>query len=265
MREESPSALAPRRAWGRTKLVAATLALTTGALGAGLAATALPAYADVVSSTYTIGSPSPGVGGVTAIPASVTAGASTNFQVMFTAASAISGSSSSWINLSSSAAYGSAPTNLALVANGCIQGTTAGTGGAGSVSTGGLLIYLASTCNITAGSSVTLTFNAAAPASNFYFTVSTSSNATPSTSNTITVGSSASTLIAGSQAFGAGTTYSISGLVVPTISGSPTSLLLQADRVWRHRVDQLRHRWVLGDLHALRWDRHGGPGQQCGC
>ena len=87
MREESPSALAPRRAWGRSKLVATTLALTMGALGAGLAATALPAYTDVVSSTYTIGSPSPGVGGVTATPASVTAGGSTNFQVMFTAAS----------------------------------------------------------------------------------------------------------------------------------------------------------------------------------
>jgi hypothetical protein len=228
MREESPSALAPRRAWGRSKLVAATLALTMGALGAGLAATALPAYADVVSSTYTIGSPSPGVGGVTATPASVTAGGSTNFQVMFTAASAISGSSSSWINLTTSVPFASVPTNLALVANGCIQGTTAGTGGAGSVSTTGLLIYLSSTCNISAGSSVTLTFNAAAPASNFFFTVSTSSNASPSTSNTITVGSSASTLIAGSQAFGANTTYSISGLVVPTISGSSTSLLLQA-------------------------------------
>ena len=106
MREESPSALAPRRAWGRSKLVAATLALTMGALGAGLAATALPAYADVVSSTYTIGSPSPGVGGVTATPASVTAGGSTNFQVMFTAASAISGSSSSWINLTTSVPSG---------------------------------------------------------------------------------------------------------------------------------------------------------------
>ena len=151
MQEQSPSALAPRRAWSRAKLVAGTLALTVGALGAGLAATALPAYADVVSSTYTIGSPSPGVGGVTAIPASVTASASTNFQVMFTAASAISGSSSSWINLSTSAALASAPTNLALVANGCIQGSTAGTGGAGSVSTTGVLIYLSSTCNISAG------------------------------------------------------------------------------------------------------------------
>jgi hypothetical protein len=228
MQEDSPSVPAPRRAWGRTKLVAATLALTMGALGTGLAATALPAYADVVSSSYTIGSPSPGVGGVTVSPTSVTAGAATNFSVTFTAAAAISGSTSSWINLSTSVAFGSAPTNLALVGGSCIQGTTAGAGGAGSSSTSGLLIYLASTCSIPASTLVTMSFNVAAPSSVFYFSVTTSSNVTPATSNTIAVGSSASTLTASSQASGAGAVYTITGVVVPTVVGTANSLMLQA-------------------------------------
>ena len=227
MQEQSPSALAPRRV-SRAKLVAGTLALTVGALGAGLAATALPAYADVVSST---------VHDRVAVTWSRRRDRHTclsHCRCVDQLPSHVHGRFRD-LRLEQQldksfdvSRFGSAPTNLALVANGCIQGSTAGTGGAGSVSTTGLLIYLSSTCNISAGFSVTLTFNAVAPASNFYFTVSTSSNASPSTSNTITVGSSASTLIAGSQAFGANTTYSISGLVVPAISGSSTSLLLQA-------------------------------------
>ena len=50
MHQQSPSDTAPRRWRGRAKLAAGTLALTMGALGAGLVATALPAYADVLSS-----------------------------------------------------------------------------------------------------------------------------------------------------------------------------------------------------------------------
>ena len=228
MQEQSPSALAPRHAWGRTKLVAATLALTTGALGAGLAATALPAYADVVSSTYTIGSPSPGVGGVTATPASVVASASTSFSVMFTAASSISGSSSSYITVTSTVGFGSIPANIDVVANNCIQAGTSGVGGAGSATSSGMQIFLASSCSITAGSSVTVSFSAAAPASNFYFSVATSANITPSTSNTISVGSSASTLTAGSLAFGANTTYSITGIPVTNLTGSQYTIILSA-------------------------------------
>ncbi len=54
--EESPRTTG-RRGVGSAKLLAGTLVLTMGALGAGLAATALPAYADVTSGNYTIGSP----------------------------------------------------------------------------------------------------------------------------------------------------------------------------------------------------------------
>ena len=58
MHQQSPSATAARRWRSRAKLAAGTLALTMGAVGAGLIATTLPAYADVLSTNYTIGTPS---------------------------------------------------------------------------------------------------------------------------------------------------------------------------------------------------------------
>ena len=51
MHQKSPSTTAPRSWRGRAKLAAGSLALTMGALGAGLVATALPAYADVLRPT----------------------------------------------------------------------------------------------------------------------------------------------------------------------------------------------------------------------
>jgi hypothetical protein len=228
MQEQSPSALTPRRAWRRGKLVAGTLALTMGALGAGLAATALPAYADVVSSAYTIGSPSPGVGGVTATPASVVASASTSFNVMFTAAASISGSSSSYVTVTTSVGLASVPVGVDIIATGCFQAGTSGVGGPGSTNSSGVQIFLASNCSITAGSLVTVSFTANAPVSSFYFSVATSANITPSTSNTVTIGSSASTLTAQLLAFGANTTYSITGIPVTNLTASQNTVTISA-------------------------------------
>ena len=69
--------------------VAAAAALSTGALCAGLLATAVPAYADVTSNYYTIGQGT--LTGVVATPASVSQNASTNFEVEFTAGTYLSG------------------------------------------------------------------------------------------------------------------------------------------------------------------------------
>jgi len=57
MQETSRSAISRRRGLGRPKWLGLGLAVTVVALGAGLAATALPAYADVTSTDYTIGTP----------------------------------------------------------------------------------------------------------------------------------------------------------------------------------------------------------------
>ncbi len=231
MQQETPSAAVPRRRWGRSRLVASTLALTVGVLGAGLAVTAIPAYADVVSSPYTIGSPSGGVGTVTATPASVAAGGSTTFSVVFTAAAALSGSSLSWITVAPSTALTTAPSSVTVIGGSCIQGGTSGAGGAGSSSTGGVTIYLLTTCSISAGTQVTVSFVAAAPPStgtSFYFSVTTSSNTTPATSNTISVGTGLASLTASNLGLGGGAQYTITNVPVTNVTASQNTLVLAA-------------------------------------
>jgi hypothetical protein len=228
MYQQSPSDTASRRWRSRAKLAAGTLALTMGALGAGLVATALPAYADVLSSYYTIGTPSGSVGTVTATPASVGADASTSFQLTFPAAAALAGASNAYINISSSAPLTSIPTSIGVFAEGCIQSGTAGQGGAGSATTSGILIYLISSCSITAGTSVQVLFTANAPAAtgSFFFTLSTSSNATAASSNTIAVGTSGATLSAAPHNFGVNAAYTISNAAVAGLTTSQNVVTL---------------------------------------
>ena len=76
------------RAHRPSKLLATATVLTGTVLAAGmlvgvLVVTADPAFADVTTSTYTIGSPSPAVTGVTATPSGATADTATNFEVSF--------------------------------------------------------------------------------------------------------------------------------------------------------------------------------------
>ena len=228
MHQQSPSDPAPRRWRTRAKLAAGTLALTMGALGAGLVATALPAYADVLSSFYTIGTPSGSVGTVTATPASVGASASTSFQLSFNSVGALAGSSNASVTIIPSTALTSVPTNISLVGGNCIQAGTAGNGGAGSATASGITIFLMSSCSISAGTPVVVAFNANAPATTgtFFFTVSTSSNVSPATSNTIAVGTSGATLSAVSHNFGVNTTYTISNVAVAGLAASQNVVTL---------------------------------------
>ena len=161
------------------KLLAGSLALSIGALGAGLAVTAAPAYADVVSGNYTIGgppwNPSAPVSAVTATPATLNTGTPDSFVVSFTVPTALSGAHANWLSIASSVALGSVPNSIVTSTPGCLQSGTAGVGGAGSSAATGLTIELASTCNISAGSRVQVDFTANAPsaAGSFYFSVTT--------------------------------------------------------------------------------------------
>src|SRR5580700_1737660 len=84
--------LVGRHGWrGLSKAVSATLALALLALGGGLAATAVPAYANVTTGEYTIGSPSGAVSSVSASPSTVGVSAGTGFQLSFTEVAALSG------------------------------------------------------------------------------------------------------------------------------------------------------------------------------
>ena len=212
---------------------AAAAGVAAGFVVASLASMAAPAYASVVSSAYTIGSPSGSVGSVTASPASVGAGAATSFTVKFTASGALSGSAASWVTITPSEALTSAPASVDLLddsGSGCIQAGTAGTGGAGTSTVTGITVELGSSCSISAGNTVEVDFNANAPsgAGSFHFTVATSANTTPAASNDITIGSSGATLSAVTVAFGANTTYSISNIHVLNLSSSQNTLTLAA-------------------------------------
>jgi len=83
MQEQNPSAKRPS-GWRGARLVAGTLALTMGALGAGLAATALPASATATTNTYAIGSLTGSVTNVTISPTSTTANAAESEELFFT-------------------------------------------------------------------------------------------------------------------------------------------------------------------------------------
>lgn len=210
-------------------MAVAAAAISTTALVAGVLLNALPAYAGVTSGYYTIGSPSGGATTVQATPSSVVAGASTSFEVSFTALTALSGSSYSYINVVPSEALASVPTSVDLVGGSCIQAGTSGAGGPGSDITSGIAIELGSSCGVAAGQEVEVFLIADAPVSagSFYFTVTTSSVA-QGTSNAIAVTSSASSLSAVYYGLGSNTTYSIGSIAVSDMSTDTTTLSLTA-------------------------------------
>jgi hypothetical protein len=215
---------------GRPKWLGLGLAVTVVALGAGLAATALPAYADVTSTDYTIGTPTGAVTAIAATPTAVTTGASTQFKVTFTTPNALAGSTDSWVTVTPSVSLGSVPANIALVGGSCIQSGTSGSGGVGTDTAGTVTIELGSTCSISTGDPVEVIYTADAPAATgtFNFTVTTSGNTYPATSNQISVSTSGSTLTASSLSFGANATYTITSVPVASLTSNGTSLTLVA-------------------------------------
>ncbi|HTW08037.1 MAG TPA: hypothetical protein VME46_11025 [Acidimicrobiales bacterium] len=210
-----------RRPGRQLRLWAGVAALSTGALVAGVLATAGTAYADVTSSPYTIGAPSGAVTGVTVTPTGAPVSTETNFEVTFLANPALSASSSDWVSIMPSQAFNTTPSNVDLVGTSCVQGNAGG----GSVTPSGITIELASSCSVASGSKVEVDFEAETPASPgaFNFSVTTSRNSTPATSNSVTLSNSGPALTAISQGFGANTTYTVSGLTVSGVGGGGTT------------------------------------------
>ena len=155
--------------------------LTVAALSAGLLLTAGPAYADVTSDVYTVGSPSHAVTNVAASPSAVGVAASTNFEVTFTVGKSLAGNSSDWVSVVPSTPLASTPANIDLVGSSCVQ---AGTNG-GAFTASAITVNLDGSCSLASGSKAEVDFQADAPASTgtFTFVVTTSQNATPATSN----------------------------------------------------------------------------------
>jgi hypothetical protein len=206
-------------------------ALVAGAaMLASLVSASAPAYADVTSNHYTIGSPSGAVINVTASPSTVSRGATTSFELVFYVGAAFSGGQGGSITVAPSEALASAPADVAVVSGDCIQAGTAGAGGPGASTPTSLVIDLASTCNIAAKAKVEVDFDAAAPpgTGTFSFSVTTSANTSPGISNTVTVIASQVTLSAALAGFGANTTYSLGDVPVANLTAGDTTVVLKA-------------------------------------
>ena len=175
MQEPNPSAKRPS-GWRRAKFVAGTLALTMGAFGAGLAATAAPASAATANTnSYLIGSQTGAVSSVTISPTAATASASTTLDVFFKATAALV--AGNFIAVTAGAAL-SAVTGVQLIDSpSCLQA------GGGAVAGSVLTVTLEpSGCSIAVGDTVEVVFTYTAPsASSETFSVSTTNNATGTT------------------------------------------------------------------------------------
>ena len=231
MQETGRSAISRRRGLGRARWFGAGLAVTVVALGAGLAATALPAYADVTSTDYTIGTPTGAVTAIAATPAAVTTGASTQFKVTFTTPAALAGASDSWVTVTPSESLGSAPCQHRPGRRLVHPVWDRRLGWCGNDTAATVTIELGSTCTISAGASVEVIYTADAPAAagTFNFTVTTSGDTYPATSNQISVSTSGSSLTASPLSFGANATYTITAVPVANLTSNGTTLTLVAN------------------------------------
>ena len=180
--------------------------LATGGLAA---VTAAPAFADVTTANYTIGTPTGAVTSATVSPTTVVANSLTSWTVSFvTPASLGSGATVTIADDASNAVVGSTQVGSAYLLSGsCLQTGTA-TASPGNP----LVITINCSSGISAGATVQVVFNATSPSSNFYFEVSTSANSTAVDTSAVTVNSAPPTLSASTLTPGAGAVYSISGI-----------------------------------------------------
>ena len=215
----------------RTRLgvVTAVVVITSASLGAGDALSAGPAYADVITNGYTIGTATSAVGAVSADPTDVSAGTPTKFEVHFVASSALA--SGSTINIGDSTTNDSvtaAATQVQVLdgADTCLEPLPTYTAQSGI----GLEVTLSGSCNIGVGdpAEVDFTSSAAVSPNLFTFDVVTSANGAPAISDAITVSAAPPTASAGSPALGANTAYSINGVPVKALSSGGNSLVLVA-------------------------------------
>ncbi len=213
-------------------VLTAAVAIMGTALGAGDAITAGPAYADVVTTGYTIGTASSAVGAVSADPTDVSAGTPTKFEVHFAATSALSSGSTITIGDSTTDDSVTAGATQVQVLDGaatCLEPLPSYTTQTGI----GLEVTLSSSCSIGVGDQAEVDFTSSAGASPnlFTFDVVTSVNGASAISNAVTVSSAPPTASAASPALGANTVYTIDDVPVKALSSGGNSLVLVANAV----------------------------------
>ncbi len=225
----------PRLRAGRAskvRLAAVCLGLALCGSGVAVVTSAVPAYGDVATSTYSIEAPASGVSDVVASPGVVVAGAVTSFNVKFRVTVALSGSSSgTWVSVTPSSPLGSSPVSVRLVDEAAPTCSQAGAG-AGAVGAAAVTVDLGSACSLAAGDDLEVGFIAKSPrvGPSFYFSVTTSANRAPATSSPVTTSSSPPAFSATSQSLGAHASYAVTDASWSafTLSQSFTVLLLNA-------------------------------------
>jgi hypothetical protein len=221
------------RSWERARALLAVIALTTAATGAAAVVMAVPAYADVTTNTYAIGTVSGPVSAVSAQPTTTTAGTPTKFEVRFAATVPLSGGTTITIGDSTAAdrvAAGATQVQLLDSAATCLEPSPTYTAQAGT----GLTVTLGGSCSISAGDTAEVDFTASVAGlllNAFTFDVVTSANATAATSNPITVGPAPPTVSASSLGAGANAVYTVRDVPVQALSSGGASLVLVARAV----------------------------------
>ena len=218
-----------RRSTARTTRVATVVAIMAVALGTGEVLTAGPAYADVTTNGYLIGSLSSAVAAVAASPTDVSAGTPTKFEVHFVATMALSSGSTIMIGDSTvddSVTAGASQVQVLDGAATCLEPLPTYSAQSGT----GLEVTLSSSCSIGVGDSAEVDFTASTTVSPslFTFDVSTSANSAPAISDAIAVSSAPPTASASSPPLGANTSYTINGVPVKALTSGGTSLVLVA-------------------------------------
>jgi hypothetical protein len=224
-----PSAKTPQRSWGRAKAATCAVALGLVALVVGWVGAESPAYADVTTAGYAIGAPTPPVSSLVVAPTIAAVGASTDFEISFVATVALGTSGTITVRDSTSGnsvVVSTSKVQISDSAGTCLEAAPASVTGSG----GGLTVTLGAGCTIAGGDTVTLALIATAPSSSgsLTFDVTTSGNATPAASNTVTVSIAPPAVAVASALAGANTTYSIADVPVTGLSSGGASLVLVA-------------------------------------
>jgi len=200
-----------------------------GALGAGLAATALPASATATTNTYAIGSLTGSVTNVTISPTSTTANAAESEELFFTATAALTNSNT--ITVTSDNPLGAVTAVQVIDTSGpCLENV----GSPPIVGDTFTITLPAANCTIAAGNTVQVdfTFNPTVTGTTT-FTVSTTTNGSASAAADLTVNSTPPTLSASSLTTGYNAVYTITGIGASgATGGSWATLTGTANDAW---------------------------------
>jgi len=204
-----------------------------GVLGAGLAATALPASATATTNSYTIGSLTGSVSNVTISPTTATSSATANEELFFTATAGLT--TGNTITVTSNNTLTAMPTAVQVIdASGpCLENATTA-GDVAYPSADVFVVTLAANCTIAVGNTVQVDFSYTPTVTGTTtFTVTTTNNGTASSAADLTVNSTPPDLSASSLTTGYNAAYTITNIgATGATGGSWASLTPTTSTAW---------------------------------